>query len=249
MPGIGQRIDQLKWNLWGGARHFRTSQDYWEMRYRHGGNSGAGSYDRLARFKATFLNDFVAVNHISTVIEFGSGDGSQLALATYPDYVGVDVSETALAATGRRFADKPSIRFLHTSEVTDRHRPNCRCPWTSSTTWSKTPFSTPTCLGFSVQQHDSSWCTPATKTGPGRHPPMFGTATSPSGSRNISPISTSSNGCRIPIRTPRTIRTTRASATSSCSPGRCRRPTGQPRVSRYTSVSPMAALVPRKWTT
>ncbi len=129
-----------------------------------------GSYDRLARFKATFLNDFVAVNHISTVIEFGSGDGSQLALATYPDYVGVDVSETALAATGRRFADKPSIRFLHTSEVTDRHRPNCRCPWTSSTTWSKTPFSTPTCLGFSVQQHDSSWCTPATKTGPGRHP-------------------------------------------------------------------------------
>ncbi|QNJ90356.1 class I SAM-dependent methyltransferase [Mycolicibacterium fluoranthenivorans] len=121
MPGIAQRIDQLKWNLWG-ARHFRTSQDYWEMRYRHGGNSGAGSYDRLARFKATFLNDFVAVNHISSVIEFGSGAGSQLALATYREYVGVDVSETALAGTRRRFADNPSIRFLHTSEVTDRDR-------------------------------------------------------------------------------------------------------------------------------
>ena len=37
-------------------------------------------------------------------------------------YVGVDVSRTVLDATRRRFAENPSIKFLHTSEVTDEHR-------------------------------------------------------------------------------------------------------------------------------
>lgn len=102
-----------------GQRNFRTSGDYWEERYRFGGNSGAGSYNRLAAFKAEILNDFVATHHLGTVIEFGSGDGAQLQLAEYPDYIGVDVSRTVLASARERFAGRPSIRFAHTSEVTD----------------------------------------------------------------------------------------------------------------------------------
>jgi hypothetical protein len=102
--------------------NFSTSADYWEERYRVGGNSGAGSYSRLAAFKAEVLNEFVAAKAIKSVIEFGSGDGAQLELAKYPSYIGVDVSRTVVEATRRRFANDPSVRFLHTTEVTEGDR-------------------------------------------------------------------------------------------------------------------------------
>jgi hypothetical protein len=96
---------------------FPGSAEYWERRYRAGGTSGAGSYNRLAEFKASFLNDFVARNHISSVIEFGSGDGSQLELAAYPPYVGVDISKTVVAVARKRFSYEPSKTFYHSSEL------------------------------------------------------------------------------------------------------------------------------------
>jgi hypothetical protein len=101
----------------GGGPRFSNSADYWESRYRSGGNSGAGSYNRLAAFKAEVLNDFVTRNGIRSVIEFGVGDGNQLRLADYPSYIGVDVAETVVKATRERFADDPSVTILHTSEV------------------------------------------------------------------------------------------------------------------------------------
>ena len=39
---------------------FTDSRSYWERRYAKGGDSGPGSYEELASFKATILNDFVA---------------------------------------------------------------------------------------------------------------------------------------------------------------------------------------------
>ena len=105
-----------------GNKTFRTSGEYWEQRYRNGGTSGAGSYSRLAGFKAAVLNDFVATHRVTTVIEIGSGDGAQLTLAEYPDYTGVDVSQVALESTRRLFAGDSSKRFLHTSEMTTTDR-------------------------------------------------------------------------------------------------------------------------------
>lgn len=96
---------------------FKGSADYWERRYQSGGNSGAGSYNQLAEFKAKFLNDFVDRNNIASVIEFGSGDGAQLGLANYPSYVGVDVSRTAIDQARKRFKDDPSKSFLLSSEL------------------------------------------------------------------------------------------------------------------------------------
>jgi hypothetical protein len=98
-------------------RRFDGSADYWERRYIDGGNSGAGSYNRLAEFKAAFLNDFVARNEIRSVIEFGSGDGAQLELARYPEYIGVDVSKSAVGATRSRFASDASKRFFESAEL------------------------------------------------------------------------------------------------------------------------------------
>lgn len=101
---------------------FDTSAGYWERRYAAGGNSGAGSYNRLAEFKAAFLNDFVARNGIRTVIEFGSGDGAQLELATYPEYIGVDVSKAAVEATRSRFASDRTKRFYETPKLPEGTR-------------------------------------------------------------------------------------------------------------------------------
>jgi len=63
------------------------------------------------------LNKFVADNHVSSVIEFGSGDGAQLSLALYPTYTGVDVSRTALETTRKAFAGDPSKRFIHPDDL------------------------------------------------------------------------------------------------------------------------------------
>ncbi|MDB5540764.1 MAG: hypothetical protein JWQ89_2491 [Devosia sp.] len=94
------------------VRRFAGSTHYWETRYRDGGNSGAGSYGRLADFKARFLNDFVDQNGIRSVIEFGCGDGNQLMLARYPRYIGLDVSYTAIDRCRNLYKEDSTKSFL-----------------------------------------------------------------------------------------------------------------------------------------
>ena len=89
-----------------------SSRDYWVRRYRTGGNSGPGSYGHLAKFKADVLNEFVGTHVISSVIELGCGDGNQLTMAKYPTYTGYDISETAVKACRKRFADDPAKEFF-----------------------------------------------------------------------------------------------------------------------------------------
>ena len=90
---------------------FPGSATYWEERYAKGGTSGPGSHGWLAEFKAEVLNAFVDKHRIADVIEFGCGDGSQLALFEFPDYLGVDVSATAVEACRRRFRGDGRKRF------------------------------------------------------------------------------------------------------------------------------------------
>jgi len=92
-------------------RRFQGSERYWIQRYAKGGNSGAGSYDDLAGFKAEFLNTFVERHGVSSVIEHGVGDGNQLSLARYPRYLGLDVSADALARCRERFEGDDTKRF------------------------------------------------------------------------------------------------------------------------------------------
>jgi SAM-dependent methyltransferase len=95
-----------------GLRHrFRGSSSYWETRYRRGGTSGAGSFGRLAEFKAQTLNAFVERASIRSVIEFGCGDGSQLTFARYQSYVGIDVAKSSISSCRRRFAGDPTKAF------------------------------------------------------------------------------------------------------------------------------------------
>jgi SAM-dependent methyltransferase len=102
---------------------FQGSASYWEQRYQQGGTSGAGSFGRLAQFKAETLNRFVAKMGIQSVIEFGCGDGTQLALARYPRYVGIDVAEGSISTCRQRFiADRTKEFYLATRMPADLGR-------------------------------------------------------------------------------------------------------------------------------
>ncbi|HFK5799472.1 TPA: hypothetical protein ACG0L7_003353 [Enterobacter hormaechei subsp. oharae] len=81
---------------------FRHSAQYWDDRYRLAGNSGAGSYGRLADFKANVLNDFVAREKIGSVAEFGCGDGNTPG-STFPNMPYSSVSAVLPAIRQKTF--------------------------------------------------------------------------------------------------------------------------------------------------
>lgn len=99
------------------ALAFTSSHEYWERRYRKGGTSGAGSYGRLAQFKAEVLNRFVSENDIKSVVEFGCGDGAQLSLANYPAYIGFDVAPAAIETCKKRFQEDATKTFSLSDSV------------------------------------------------------------------------------------------------------------------------------------
>lgn len=101
--------------LFGLKRPF-NSAEYWTRRYASGGNSGAGSYGRLAQYKADTINEFVRRHGISSVIEFGSGDGNQLRLADYPAYTGFDVAQPCIDSCRAMFAPDATKTFANVTE-------------------------------------------------------------------------------------------------------------------------------------
>lgn len=96
-----------------------NSADYWEKRYKSGGNSGAGSYGRLVVFKSRFINQFIQSNNLKTMIEHGCGDGNLASMITVDNYVGIDVSMTAVELCKSLMSADDSKKFLH-SENQDR---------------------------------------------------------------------------------------------------------------------------------
>ena len=98
---------------------FPSSSEYWKRRYKSGGSSGTGSYDKLAQFKAEIVNSFVKDKQISTVIEFGCGDGNQLRLANYPSYLGFDVSKNAILRCKNTFTNDTTKEFKLLDNYTD----------------------------------------------------------------------------------------------------------------------------------
>lgn len=91
---------------------FPGSRVYWERRYSKNGSSGAGSYGEKAFYKAVIINQFVAKNKIHKVIEFGCGDGNQLKQFSFEEYIGLDVSPTAIKQCKDIFKEDPSKQFL-----------------------------------------------------------------------------------------------------------------------------------------
>ena len=92
---------------------FRGSAWYWEWRYASGGNSGAGSYGAEAAYKTAFLAKILKSRKISSVIDFGCGDGNQLRDLEIPSYRGFDVSRTAIECCRSMYAGDASKTFHH----------------------------------------------------------------------------------------------------------------------------------------
>jgi SAM-dependent methyltransferase len=91
---------------------FEGSAQLWDAHYARGGLSGFGSYGDFAMMKAGVINEFVRKHGITSVIEFGCGDGNQLAMMEIPLYVGVDVSATAIELCNKRFANSATKSFF-----------------------------------------------------------------------------------------------------------------------------------------
>jgi SAM-dependent methyltransferase len=91
---------------------FPGSYKYWERRYRKSGNSGDGSYGEKAFYKGLIINQFVQKNKIHKVIELGCGDGNQLKQFSFPGYIGLDVSPTAIKLCKDIFKEDASKQFF-----------------------------------------------------------------------------------------------------------------------------------------
>ena len=104
------------------------SEAYWENRYKTDGGSGAGSYNKLAEFKARILNNFISAHpDIKICYEWGCGDGNQLSYINYPFYVGMDVSGTALMMCKEKFADDKTKKFYLADEMLGYVSENGKC--------------------------------------------------------------------------------------------------------------------------
>ncbi len=90
----------------------QSSSEFWNKHYIQGGNSGTGSYSRLAEFKADIINSFIESNNINTAIELGCGDGNQLSMIKYHFYTGIDVSEYIINQNRKRFSHKENYNFF-----------------------------------------------------------------------------------------------------------------------------------------
>ena len=106
LPGV-RRLSLMRQRI-----GFGGSADFWERRYALGGTSGGGSYGNLGEAKAAFLNTFVRDRGLRSIVEFGCGDGHQLALADYPCYIGLDVSAAAIRLCKDRFSDDRTKSFF-----------------------------------------------------------------------------------------------------------------------------------------
>lgn len=116
LPLIGPVARAINYAITSVRDSFSKSSEYWDGRYKSGKNSGPGSYGVLARFKAKVINSFVHEKEIHSVIEFGCGDGNQLTLASYPKYIGIDVSPTAIQICRERFSDDETKSFMTLQE-------------------------------------------------------------------------------------------------------------------------------------
>jgi 2-polyprenyl-3-methyl-5-hydroxy-6-metoxy-1,4-benzoquinol methylase len=95
-----------------------NSADYWENRYKTGGNSGSGSYNKLAEFKANVINRFIEENGITSLIDYGVGDGNQLKLLhmNQVNYYGIDISPTIVEKCKEMYNSDSNKTFFIRSE-------------------------------------------------------------------------------------------------------------------------------------
>lgn len=87
------------------------SGEYWNERYINGGNSGKGSYNNLAQYKADTINKFLNEHNIKECIEWGCGDGNQLKYFNFEKYIGYDISEKVIDMVREKYQKDKGKNF------------------------------------------------------------------------------------------------------------------------------------------
>ena len=88
-----------------------SSSVFWENEYALGHNSGPGSYGQLAEYKAEFIKRLTEKNQVVSVIDAGCGDGNQLSLMNFREYVGIDVSKTTITRLREKYRGDSNKQF------------------------------------------------------------------------------------------------------------------------------------------
>ena len=87
-------------------------ENFWEIRYKSGGNSGSDSYGESADHKASVINNYINKFGIKTVSDFGCGDGNQISLLNgFEEYMGYDISSYALYLCHEKFKGNKKMNF------------------------------------------------------------------------------------------------------------------------------------------
>ncbi|MFA5886400.1 MAG: class I SAM-dependent methyltransferase [Patescibacteria group bacterium] len=86
--------------------------NYWEKRYRQGGNSGLGSYGVLSDFKTNIINKFIQEYQAETMIDFGCGDGQQIKNIKIKKYLGLDIAPSSVQMCQKLYSDDQSKSFI-----------------------------------------------------------------------------------------------------------------------------------------
>jgi SAM-dependent methyltransferase len=95
-----------------------TVVDYWQNRYIEGKRgSGPGSRGEEAKRKATFINGLIEKYRVRRIIDWGCGDGTVAGMLRSRRYVGLDVSEAALALC-RGGINLPRRSWIHFDGLT-----------------------------------------------------------------------------------------------------------------------------------
>jgi 2-polyprenyl-3-methyl-5-hydroxy-6-metoxy-1,4-benzoquinol methylase len=91
--------------------------NYWEKRYINGGNSGPGSYNASAAYKASVINNYIDKLNIRTISDYGCGDGNQISLLTgFEIYHGYDISSYIIDKNVVKFKDRNNMFFYKNVE-------------------------------------------------------------------------------------------------------------------------------------
>jgi len=96
------------------------SKEYWENRYNSGQNSGKGSYNNLALFKANIINSIISNNSdITSIIDYGVGDGNQSTYFNLDNikYTGLDVSNFIINKCKDKFKNDANKIFVTCDKV------------------------------------------------------------------------------------------------------------------------------------
>lgn len=90
---------------------FKSSKDYWEKWHKKNLKLQDFEINSQLENKIKYLNSWIDQYNIDSIIDFGCGTSPYIENLKCKNYLGVDVSETAIKVCQNKFKNDPSKRF------------------------------------------------------------------------------------------------------------------------------------------